>query len=72
MTERKTMFSGFSRSEIEQKIDKFLDEGKAFEAIDLIMPVAGSATRFDYRGLRVREWHMGENVRFDAAVKLFV
>lgn len=72
MTERTTMFTGFSRSEIEQKIDKFLDDGKAFEGIDLILPAAGSATRFEYRGLQVREWHHGGNVRYDSAVKLLI
>lgn len=68
MTEK--MITAFSRADIEKKIDAFLVEDRPFRVVDLIMPVAGSATRFEYLGLHVREWHAAGNVRFDAAVEL--
>lgn len=64
------MISASSREEIEQKIDAFLIEDRPFRVLELIMPVAGSPTCFEYRGLRVRQWHCNGNVRFDAAVDL--
>lgn len=64
------MLTGFSKTEIEQKIDAFLAEEKPFKTVDLILPAAGSARRFPYRGLHVREWHVAGNVRFDCAVDL--
>lgn len=64
------MLTGFSRREIEQRIDAFLTTEKPFKVLDLILPAAGSATRFEYRGLHVREWHCVGNVRYDTAVEL--
>lgn len=69
MMQRTTTFVAYSRADIERKIDRFLSEGRAYKPRDLIMPVSG-ATRFDYRGFSVREWHHQGNVRFDAAVEL--
>lgn len=63
------VFSALSRAEIEQKIDAFLDEGTPFKDLSLILAVHGSS-RTSYRGVSVREWHAGSNVRFDSAVEL--
>lgn len=68
MTEK--TFTAFSRAEIKDKIDVFLVEDRPFRACNLIMPAAGGATLFEYRGMRVREWHAAGNVRFDALVEL--
>lgn len=63
--------TAFSRLDIERKIDVFLVEDRPFRPRELIMPVAGSATRFEYRGLHVREWYIKSgDVRYDAAVDL--
>jgi len=67
MTEK--TFHGRSRAEIEGAIDAFIKFGDAYRPLTLIMPVSG-ATKYEYRGLQIREWHTPGNVRFDAAVDL--
>jgi hypothetical protein len=68
MTEK--TFTAYSRKDIERKIDTFLVEDRPFRSIDLILPACGSARRYTYRGLSVREWNHNGNIRFDAAVSL--
>ena len=63
------MISARSREQIEKLIDDFLSENRPHEDVPLVLPV-GRASRFEYRGLSVREWHDGSRVRYDTAVKL--
>lgn len=64
------IISALSRADIEAKIDAFLAEEKRFKVLKLITPANGSAVRFEYQGMHVREWHAAGNVRYDVAVKL--
>ncbi len=65
------LFQGYSRAEIEKKIDIFLAEEKPHKPFCLIRPITGTSTVFEYRGLPVREWRLNGHVRFDASVELF-
>lgn len=66
---RQFVFNGYSREEIEDKIDRFLRTEQKHKPIELIMPVKG-ASKYSYEGFTIREWHHHGNVRFDTAVEI--
>lgn len=64
------LLSGFSKEEIESKIDEFLKTEQEYNPIGLIMPVEG-ASKYEYRGFTVRQWNSAAgDVRFDTAVSV--
>jgi hypothetical protein len=69
MTDTKTFSTG-SQLLIEKEIDDFLAEGKPFKPIALILTANGNSRRYEYKGVSVRVWREGNNIRYDAAVEL--
>lgn len=68
-TENIKLLVGYSKEEIEKKIDDFLLEGINFIDTPLILPVSG-ASRYIYKGISVRQWYKGDDVRYDSAVEI--
>lgn len=62
-------FLAFSRKDMEDKLDAFLRDNPEFTNKPLIMAVNGSS-RYEYRGISVREWWNEGNVRYDSCVEV--
>jgi hypothetical protein len=63
------ILTGYSRQQIQDKIDTFLKDIEGYQSIHLIQTVNGSSG-YTYRGVPVREWWLDDNVRYDCGFEL--